>query len=139
MGNNMDTITFFKTLKESDWKVPVTKKWQVKDVLSHLVGWKRECTNVLEKVFEIGNEPWFMSTDNYDKFNDRIYREFENYSPDALISELEKWQEILEANIQKFGENKIRLRLHMNWVFDEGDEPHFEHHVNQVKNALKNK
>ncbi|MFH0852521.1 MAG: hypothetical protein V1845_02880 [bacterium] len=135
----MDTITFFKTLKESDWKVSVTKKWQVKDVLSHLVGWERECANELEKVFETGKEPWFMSTDNYDKFNDRIYREFENYSPVALISELEKWQVILEDNIQKFGENKIRQRPHMSWVFDEGDEPHFEHHINQVKDALKNK
>lgn len=135
----MDTITFFRALKESDWKVPVTKKWQVKDVLSHLIGWERECAKELEKVFETEREPWFMSMDNYDKFNDRIYREFENYSPKVLISELEKWQEILEDNIQKFGEDKIRLRPHMSWVFDEGDKSHFERHINQVKDALKNK
>ncbi|MFH0712794.1 MAG: ClbS/DfsB family four-helix bundle protein [Candidatus Jorgensenbacteria bacterium] len=136
MGNSVGVITFFKNLKESDWKIPVTKKWRVKDVLSHLIGWERECARELEKVFETGNEPWFMLTDDYDEFNERIYREFKNYSSEALISELEKWQEILESNIQKIGEDKIRQRPHMDWVFDEGGKPHFEHHLNQIKKVL---
>ncbi|MCX6813255.1 MAG: hypothetical protein NTV77_02075 [Candidatus Azambacteria bacterium] len=133
----MDIITFFRDIKESDWDVPITKKWRVKDVLSHLVGWERECAQELPKVFETGNEPWFMLTDDYDDFNERIFQEFKNCSSEALISELEKWQGALEKEIQTIGEERIRQRPHMDWVFDEGDEPHFEHHIKQIKKALK--
>lgn len=139
MGNNMDIIAFFRNIKESDWDVPVTKKWRVKDVLSHLVGWEREVARELPKVFETGDEPWFMLTDDYAEFNEKIYREFKNYSPGTLLSELEKWQNGLENSIQEIGEDKIRQRPHMDWVFDEGDEPHFEHHVKQVIEALRRK
>ena len=136
---NTDIIIFFKDLKESDWNISVTKKWRVKDVLSHLIGWERECAQELLKVFETGLEPWFMATDNYDDFNEKIYQEFKNYSPETLISELEKWQDVLEKNIQAVGEEKIRQRSHTDWVFDEGNEPHFEQHLKQIREALKKK
>ncbi len=139
MGNNMDIITFFRNLNESDWDVLVTKKWRVKDVLSHLLGWEREIVQELVKVFEIGSEPWFMLTDDYNEFNEKIYQEFKNYSPDVLLSELEKWQNELEKSIQAIGEDKIKQRPHMDWVFDEGDEPHFEHHIKQINEALRHK
>jgi len=137
MENNKNTPDFFKNLKESDWRIPVTKKWKVKDVLSHLIGWERECAKELVKVFETRSKPWFMATDNYDEFNEKIYQEFKDYSPRVLISELEKWQGILEDGIKKFGEDKIRQMSDMGWVFDEGDDPHFEHHLSQIKKALK--
>ncbi len=132
----MDVVTFFRNLKESDWDVPVTKKWRVKDVLSHLIGWGRECARELVKVFETGNEPWFMLADNYEDFNEKTRQEFKDYSPEALISEFEKWQDMLERNIRIIGESKIRQRPHMDWVFDEGGEPHFKHHLEQIKEAL---
>ncbi len=137
MGNNMDTITFFKTLKESDWEVSVTKKWRVKDVLSHLIGWERECAQELLKVFETGHEPWFMLTDKYNDFNEKVYQEFKNYSHKTLLSELEKWQSRLEAEIKAIGEKKIRERSNTDWVFDEGGKPHFEHHIKQIQDTLK--
>ncbi|MFA6573079.1 MAG: hypothetical protein WCT13_02785 [Patescibacteria group bacterium] len=130
-------INFFKNLKESDWGVYVTKKWRVQDVLSHLIGWERECARELQKVFEIGDEPWFMQTDNYSDFNEKVYQEFKDYSPETLISELERWQFELEKNIQTIGEEKIRQRPHIDWVFDEGGEPHFEHHLKQMKRVLQ--
>ncbi|OGG39051.1 hypothetical protein A2116_02115 [Candidatus Jorgensenbacteria bacterium GWA1_49_17] len=133
---NMNVATFFGNLKDSDWDVPVTKKWRVKDVLSHLIGWERECARELLKVFETGNEPWFMLADNYDDFNEKIRQEFKDYSPEALISEFEKWRNTLEKNIRMIGEDRVRQRPHMDWVFDEGGEPHFEHHLNQIKKAL---
>lgn len=136
MRSNMNIVAFFKNLKESDWDVPVTKKWRVKDVLSHLIGWERECARELLKVFETGNEPWFMLADNYDDFNEKIRQEFKDYSPEALISEFEKWRNTLEKNIRMIGEDRVRQRPHMDWVFDEGGEPHFEHHLNQIKKAL---
>ncbi|NQS90058.1 ClbS/DfsB family four-helix bundle protein [Patescibacteria group bacterium] len=132
----MNILTFFKNLKESDWDMLVTKKWRVKDVLSHLVGWEREVAQELVKVFATGNGPWFMLTDNYAEFNQKIYQEFKNYSPETLLSELEKWQDELEKSIQEIGEDKIRRQPHTDWVFDEGDEPHFEHHIKQIKVVL---
>ncbi|MFA4941290.1 MAG: hypothetical protein WC582_01670 [Patescibacteria group bacterium] len=132
----MDIVSFFKNLKDSDWDIFATKKWRIKDELSHLVGWERECAQELVKVFKTGNEPWFTLTDDYTKFNEKIYQEFKNYSPTVLLSELEKWEKKLEKNIQKIGEDKIRER-NWDWVFDEGENSHFGHHIEQIKEALK--
>ena len=134
--NNMNIIIFFRNLNKSDWGVLATKKWRVKDILSHLVGWEREVSQELVKVFETGNEPWFISINDYTNFNEKIYQEFKNYSPEVLLSELEKWQNELEKNIQKIGEGKIRQHR-WNWVFDEGEDSHFKHHIKQVKEALR--
>lgn len=133
----METIEFFKSLKEGDWDKKISEKRTVKDVLGHLVGWEREVANELNSVFEKGNEPWFMLTDKYDEFNEKIYREFKNYSPKDLIKELEKWEGVLNEEIIKFGEEKIRQKGNLEWVFDEGKEPHFEHHIRQIEKALK--
>ena len=76
-------------------------------------------------------------TKQYDDYNENIYQEFKNYTPKKLISELEKWQDLLDKEIQKIGEEKIRQRAHIDWVFDDGGEPHSEHHIEQIKEALK--
>lgn len=136
-NRGIDVVSFFNGLKESDWDVFATKKWRVKDLLSHLVGWEREVDRELVKVFETGNEPWFMSVENYDDFNERVYQEFKQYSPKLLISELEMWRDALGKEIRRIGEDKIRQRPRMSWVFDEGGEPHFEHHMRQVDEALR--
>lgn len=91
----MEVLSFFENLKNSDWNVDITNKRKVKDVLSHLIGWERECAKELVKVFKTKKELWFILTESYDKFNEKIYQEFKNYSPSALISELEKWQQVL--------------------------------------------
>jgi len=134
----MDIIKFFKSLTLEDWSKKVTDKWTVKDVLSHLVGWDREVVIELKNTFGKEKEPWFMATDDYTEFNDKIYDEFKNSSPEELLIEFEKWEKAWEQEIKNIGENKIRQKEHMGWVFDEdvGDEPHFEHHVNQVKKVL---
>ncbi len=116
----------------------VKKKWSVKDVLSHLVGWEREVAQELLKVFKSEDEPWFMQTASYNKFNERIHQEFKNYSAEALLSELKKWQKELKKNIQEIGEERIRQRSRMVWVFDEGELSHFKHHLQQVGKAIKN-
>lgn len=132
----IDTITFFRSLKPDDWSQKVTEKWTVKDVLSHLVGWEREVAIELKNIFENGEEPWFIKTDDYSEFNEKIYKEFQNNSPKELLIALEKWQRTTEKEIQDIGEAKIRQHKDVSWVFDEGDEPHIEHHINQIKKAL---
>src|SRR3989344_447983 len=134
----MDIIKFFRSLNLEDWTQKVTDKWTVKDVLSHLVGWDREVVIELRKTFENGTEPWFMKTDDYTEFNEKIYSEFRDILPEELLSELEKWEKEWKNEIKNIGEDKIRQREHVSWVFDEdeGDESHFEHHINQVKKVL---
>lgn len=137
MKKYKDTINFFKNIKDLDWNIFVNKKWKVKDVLAHLVGWEREVTKELLNVFEKERKAWFVLTDDYSKFNNEIYKEFKNYSPKNLLTEYIKWEDILSKNIKKMGEEKIRKRKDMTWVFDEGENSHFEYHIKQVKDAFK--
>jgi hypothetical protein len=132
----MDAISFCEQLKPEDWDKQATPKWKVKDIVSHLVGWDREVVREFRRTWESGDQPWFMMTDDYDAFNVRIYEEFKDYSPAQLIQEFEKWAGILDREIEKIGENEIRKRPNMDWLFDEGDEPHFDHHLNQIQKAL---
>jgi len=132
----MDSITFFKNIKEGEWDIQVTKKWRVKDVLAHLIGWDREVVKELINVFNNGAEPWFMLTDNYNEFNEKIFQEFKNYSPAELLIELEKWENDLDRKIKEIGEDKIRQR-NMDWVFDEEENSHFEHHMKQIEKVLE--
>ncbi len=132
----MDTISFFKNLKPEDWEKPVTKLWKVKDVLAHLVGWEREAAQELPKAWENSEDPWFMDTDNFNNFNAEIYEEYKDFSPAQLLAELKEWQNALDEEIERIGEDDIRNSNYSEWVFDEGREPHFEHHINQVRQAL---
>ena len=134
----MDVITFFKSLKLEDWNKRVTQKWTVKDVLSHLVGWSREVVIELRNTLGKEIEPWFMKTDDYTEFNEKIYNEFKNKLPEELLTEFTKWEKDWENEIKNIGEDKIRQRKNTDWVFDDGEggESHFEHHINQVKKAL---
>ncbi|MBI2064832.1 MAG: ClbS/DfsB family four-helix bundle protein [Candidatus Yanofskybacteria bacterium] len=137
----MDNFEFFESLEPEDWLKKATSRWTVKDVLSHLVGWEREVVLGLKDTFEGGKRPWFMETDDYTEFNERIFNEFKDYSSEALLFELKKWEKTLGIEIERIGEDKIRSLKHMDWVFDEGKgsgdgEGHFEHHINQIKKAI---
>jgi hypothetical protein len=136
MNGNTDIVIFFKNLKDSDWDIAVTNKWRVKDILSHLVGWEREVCRGLADVFKNGDNPWFMKIGDYAEFNEKIYQEFKDYSFENLLLELEKWQDEFDKIIKKIGEDKIRKQPDTDWVFDEGGDSHFEHHINQIKKVL---
>lgn len=131
----MNMVTFFRSLNPQDWSKMATLKWMVKDILSHLIGWDREVTTGLKNLIGNGEEPWFMKTDNYEEFNDKIYNEFKDRSPEDLIAELEKLENTLKEEVRNAGEENLKARG-MNWVFDEGGESHFDHHINQIKKAF---
>ncbi len=133
----MDIISFCENLNPEDWDRQVTEKWRVKDVASHLVGWEREVAREFKRTWDAKIEPWFMKTDSYDDFNAKICEEFRNYSPQDVMSELKKWEGVVKKEVEKIGEDKIRERPNMDWLFDEGDEPHFEHHIKQIQEALR--
>ena len=130
-------IPFFNSLHPTDLNKKVTEKWTVKDALIHLVGWDREVVIGLRDMLKNGQQPWFTKTDDYEEFNDRINNEFENEPAEKLVAELEKWEKALKEMIQEIGEENLKMKGNMDWVFDEEGEPHFEHHINQIREALK--
>ena len=138
-------IAFFQGLKPEDWNKEVNPKWTVKDVLSHLVGWEREVVLELSKTVMEGRQPWFMLTEQYDKFNKKIFEEYKNYTPLQLLEEFKKWDCAWEEEIDKIGEEKIRASAHASWVFDEignngeDEQSHFEHHIQQIRSVLNRK
>ena len=73
-----------------------------------LVGWDREVVLELRNMFGNETEPWFMKTDNYTAFNDKIYKEFKNSPPKELLAELEKWEKAWRNEVKNIGEDKIR-------------------------------
>lgn len=83
----LDFISYLKTLKPEDWSKKATDKWTVKDVVAHMVGWEKAVTKIVKSVWETKQEPWFMETDNYDEFNAKMIEYYKNYSPNQLLDE----------------------------------------------------
>lgn len=135
----IDFINFLENLKEEDWKVKVTNEWDVKDMIIHLIGWEREATKELPKAWKTHTNPWFMrNTDNFKEFNAKNVKEFKTYTPKQLLAEWKKWQQALNDEIGKIGEDKLRIEYDFfEWVFDESEGNHYLEHFNQIKEALK--
>jgi len=134
----MDFIEYCKNLKSEDWRVQVTDKWTVKDVVAHMVGWEKVGVEALEKYLKIGgNKPWFMESGDYDNFNTEQVEFYKNHSPKELLKEWQDWQIKIEKLIKKIGEKKLRINKDMEWLFDEEKEDgHYKHHLDQIKKAL---
>jgi len=137
--SSLDLISYLKTLKPEDWTKKVTDKWAVKDVIAHMVGWERESVKVLQefKKNRKGN-PWFLKTDtDYEPFNKKSIDFYKSYPPERLLSEWEKLRKEVERYIQEIGEEQLRVRPDMQWVFDEEIGDHHKHHYRQIKNAIE--
>ncbi len=144
----MDLIPYLKSISESDWYLRATDEWLVKDMVSHLIGWEREVSKNFMTAWEKGIEPWFMKVDDYTEFNQKIYAEFKDWTPSALLDEFEKWTKDLDEQIEKVGkENLEKRRKEFDWVLDDGENEdentdtgsHFGHHLDQIKRAVENK
>lgn len=134
----MDFISYLKTLKPEDWNTMVTSKWTVKDVVAHMVGWEKGDPDAIQKAWTTKQPPWWMGFDNYDEFNQKAVEEYKHFSPAQLIQEWEKWQAHIQHEIERFGEGNLRSRPDLfGWLFDEGEDSHYNHHYKQIKEALQ--
>lgn len=134
----MDFIEYIKTLKPEDWEKQVTDKWTVRDVVAHMVGWEKGDPDAIAKAWETKQSPWWMTTDDYDQFNQENVEYYQDYTPDELIAEWEKWARHIDDEVNKIGEDKLRARPDLfGWVFDEGEDSHYNHHYRQIKKALE--
>lgn len=133
----MEFIDFLKTLTPADWETKVTDKWTVKDIVAHMVGWEREGAKTFLEAWQKGEKPWFMTEKSFDDFNNRIIEEYIKYSPEELMNEWKKWQDDLDRQVKEIGEDKVNERYReFDWVFDSGDDNHYEHHLKQIKAGL---
>ena len=134
----MNHIDYLKSLKPEDWLKRATIKWTVKDVLSHLVGWEREVATTFLKSRESKKIPWYLETEDYDEFNEKIQKEFADWSPEDLIKEWKKWEENLNSKIREVGEDIINIRRqNLSWMVDGKENNHTDWHINQIKKALE--
>ena len=105
---NPDFIPFLKSLKSSDWERMVTTKWDVKDVVAHLIGWEKEDANSIERVWRSKEITWFYATDNFDAFNTRSISFYKGYTPRQLIAEWEHWRAEVQKCVAQSGEENLR-------------------------------
>ena len=96
---------FLSRLSDKEWQVKVTDKWNVREVLAHIVGWEKENVKVLSDFLKKGKkDPWHQNED-YEQFNDGEVEFYKNYSSKELLKEWEKLRD-------KFNE----LVVHMNTI-----------------------
>jgi hypothetical protein len=138
MDNVEKFIKYLENLKDKDWKVMVTSKWTVKDVVSHLVGWEEECAKALINFQKTKKSPWFLDNENHDysndfaEFNAQSVEKYKSYSPKEL---LEKWKYFIrmwEKEIKKV-DDKTKSKLKP--IYD--SDSHYIEHWKQIKKVLK--
>ena len=134
---SMTFLEYCRNLKLENWNKQVSEKWTVKDVIAHLVGWEKEVTNTLEESRKTGEPAWFMKQENWDEFNKQSIEFYKDYSPTELLDEWEMWQKKLEAKIKEQGEKELRDDKDMEYLFDEGEDNHYEHHWKQIREAVE--
>lgn len=131
-------IAYLKTLKPEDWDKKVTDKWTVKDVVAHMIGWEKEDAHIIKSIWKDKKIPWFYKTEDYDDFNKKSVDYYKEYKPDKLIKEWEKWQKKVEEEINRIGKSKLRARPDLfRWLFDEGDDSHYNLHYRQIKDVVE--
>ena len=133
----MDFISYLKTLQPEDWNKQVTDKWTVKDVVAHMVGWEKGDSDAIQKAWETKEKPWWLDTSDYDEFNRQNVKLYKDYTPEELIKEWEKCEKHNENEIERIGEDKLRSRPDLfRWLFEEGEDSHYNYHYKQIKEVL---
>ncbi len=126
-------ISYLEGLKDEDWNVKVNSKWNVKDVVSHLVGWEEECAKALISFMKTGEKPWFLVEQDYSEFNRKNVERYKNYSHKELLEKWKSLAKITEKEIKEIGEENLKDK---EWLFDDS---HYIEHWEQIKKALNKK
>lgn len=120
--NTHHSIYDLKNLKEKDWEIMITDKWDVKDVLAHLVGWIEEVVKVLSEAWEIKKMPWFINTNDYNKFNEKVVLKYKDLSPQELLAKYKKLEIELNIIVAQIGTEKIKADKRFVWAIDNSHE-----------------
>jgi hypothetical protein len=133
-------ISYLKSLKPEDWNKKVTDKWTVKEVVAHMIGWERGDPEIIKSTWKTKQAPWFTKTKDYDDFNQKNIEYYKNYKPAELIEEWEKWQQKVKEETEHIGKDKLKTRLDLfGWLFNTGENNHYNLHYQQIKSAVNKK
>lgn len=141
--------TFLENLTDEQWDTKVDKNWTVRDVIAHLVGWEKECAIQTPIVYRTKQKPWFLKTNDYEKFNRKSIEEYKNFTLTELLQEWRKWQDKIQTEIDLIGEDKLKSQPKLfYWLFEDDSnkgtdafeeygESHYSEHFKQIKAVLE--
>ncbi len=133
-----ELISYLTNLSIDEWKLKVSDEWSVKDIVSHLIGWNVEASKVLPTVWKTKETPWFLNTDDYEKFNRTYVEAHRQDSPQKVLRDFIESEEKFNQVIQEIGEGNLRKHIDKyDWVFDEGEDSHYLEHLSQIKAAVQ--
>ncbi|AKM83519.1 hypothetical protein A2422_01460 [Candidatus Woesebacteria bacterium RIFOXYC1_FULL_31_51] len=133
-----ELISYLTNLSIDQWNLKVSDEWTVKDIISHLIGWNIEASKVLPAVWKTKETPWFLNTDDYEKFNRTYVEAHRQDFPQKVLREFIGSEEIFSKVIQEIGEDNLRKQIDKYyWVFDEGEDSHYLEHLNQIKTVVE--
>ena len=134
----MTFLEYCQNLKPEDWGVRINDSWTVKDLVAHMVGWEKGFIEIIEALVNHRDRPWFMSEDQWSRYNEKSVREYKEHGPSELLLEWEKWQKELKETTVRFGESNLRKYPELvEWVFDTSENSHYNHHLRQIKEVLE--
>jgi len=131
-----DLISYLESLSDQEWKITVTKAWDVRAVVAHLVGWLEVVAKTLPEAWKTKKMPWFMKTDAYDEFNKQNVEKFRDFKPSKLISQYKKHDKKISKLIEEIGYDHLKTDGNFGWVLDDDEDSHELHHFNQIKGAV---
>jgi len=135
-----DFVSYLKTLKSEDWNKMATDKWTIKDVVAHMVGWEAQDPQSLREAWENKEPPWWMKTKKYDEFNQKAVEHYKNYTPEELIAEWETCQQKFQDEMDRIGEDNLKAYPDLFGYFTDGrNGKHYQHHLQQIKDAVGKK
>lgn len=145
-------ISFLKTLTHDDWGAQVTDMWTVKDVVAHMVGWEKRDAQIIPLIWSTKQLPQWMTTkEEYDAFNRVNVEQYAHLAPEDLLSEWEKWQSVVQTELETVGYEQLQSRPDLfGWLLeargesgnhpnDDPKENHYFHHYVQIKDTLLEK
>lgn len=116
------SIYDLKSLRQKDWEIMITNKWNVKDVFAHLIGWLEEVIKVLPEAWKEKKMPWFMNTNDYSEFNDKAVKKYNDLSPQELLEKYEGLEKELNRVIKQIGKENIKADKRFIWAIDDSHE-----------------
>ncbi|MEK7117953.1 MAG: hypothetical protein AAB861_04270 [Patescibacteria group bacterium] len=142
--SDLDFISFLKTLKPEDWNKMATKKWNVKDVVAHMIGWEKTDVEAIKTIWETKSAAWWKNIENYNNFNTKEVKYYKNYTPEQLIIEWEMWQSKVQHEIDRIGYENLKSYPDLfDWLLEGMEDSknnetnsHYMHHFQQIKKAI---
>ena len=132
-----EIIIYLKTLSSDSWESPVTPKWNLRNVVAHMIGWTELDVASLERIDETQILPWRQKDFDVDKYNDQSV---EKYSKTESKELLNIWENLLDQRenlIDIVGREKIGKDKELYYyLFENGNSNHTLHHYQQIQKAL---